>query len=63
MQDAQAKLAIPILVTSINRKSWSGTTLQNTHGNYPPAVRELAASLKIPLIDLTPKKPENGDDL
>ena len=42
------------MLTSINRNNWStGTTLKDTHGAYPPAVRELAASLKVDLIDLT----------
>ena len=52
--DTRAKLATPILLTSINRNNWStGTTVKDTHGAYPPAVRELAASLKVDLIDLT----------
>ena len=53
VNDTRAKQAVPILLTSINRNSWSGTTLQDTHGAYPPAVRELAVSLNVPLIDLT----------
>lgn len=52
--DTRAKMATPILLTSINRNNWStGTTIKDTHGAYPPAVRELAASLKVDLIDLT----------
>jgi lysophospholipase L1-like esterase len=52
--DTRAKMATPILLTSINRNNWAtGTTLKDTHGAYPPAVRELAASLKVDLIDLT----------
>jgi lysophospholipase L1-like esterase len=52
--DTRAKMATPILLTSINRNNWStGTTLKDTHGAYPPAVRELAAALKVDLIDLT----------
>jgi lysophospholipase L1-like esterase len=52
--DTRAKMATPILLTSINRNNWStGTTVKDTHGAYPPAVRELAASLKVDLIDLT----------
>jgi lysophospholipase L1-like esterase len=53
VNDTRAKLATPILLTSINRNSWSGSSLSDTHGAYPPAVRELAASLKVDLIDLT----------
>ncbi|MES1188544.1 MAG: rhamnogalacturonan acetylesterase [Myxococcales bacterium] len=51
--DTRAKSATPLLLTSINRNKWSGTTLSDTHGAYPAAVRELAASLKVELIDLT----------
>jgi lysophospholipase L1-like esterase len=53
VQDSRAKQAVPILITSINRNDWSGTSLSDTHGQYPPAVRELAQSLRVPLIDMT----------
>ena len=52
VNDTRAKQATPILLTSIHRNSWNGTTLKDTHGAYPPAVRELAQSLKVDLIDL-----------
>jgi lysophospholipase L1-like esterase len=51
--DSRAKQATPILLTPINRNSWSGTTVTNSHGAYPDAMRELAASLQVPLIDMT----------
>lgn len=53
VNDTKAKQANPILLTSINRNGWSGSTVTNSHGLYPAAVRELAASLSVPLIDLT----------
>lgn len=53
VNDARAKSATPLLLTSINRNGWSGSTVSDSHGAYPPAVRELAASLKVELIDLT----------
>jgi lysophospholipase L1-like esterase len=54
ISDTRAKMATPILLTSINRNNWStGTTVKDTHGAYPPAVRELAAALEVDLIDLT----------
>jgi lysophospholipase L1-like esterase len=53
VNDTRAKQATPILLTSINRNNWDGQTLKDTHGAYPPAVRELARSLKVDLIDLT----------
>ncbi len=53
IEDARSKQAIPVLATSINRNQWSGATLKDTHGAYPPAVRELAEALNVPLVDLT----------
>ena len=52
INDTRAKSATPLLLTSVNRNKWSGATLSDTHGAYPPAVRELAASLKVELIDM-----------
>ncbi len=52
VNDTRTKQATPILLTSINRNNWSGDTLSDTHGGYPPAVRELAQALDVPLIDL-----------
>jgi len=51
--DTRAKQATPILLTPIHRNSWSGTTVTNTHGVYPDAMRELATSLSVSLVDLT----------
>jgi lysophospholipase L1-like esterase len=53
INDTRAKQATPLLLTPINRNNWSGATVSNSHGSYPDAVRELAASLKVELIDLT----------
>lgn len=53
VNDTRAKSATPLLLTSINRNAWNGSSLSDSHGAYPPAVRELAASLKVELIDLT----------
>ena len=53
VNETRAKSAIPLLLTSINRNSWNGNRLSDSHGAYPPAVRELAASLQVELIDLT----------
>lgn len=52
VNDTRAKQATPILLTSINRNEWTGTMLNDTHGAYPVAVRELAQALNVPLIDL-----------
>ena len=53
INDTQAKGATPILLTSINRNDWSGSTLQDTHGNYPVAMRQLAQARQISLVDAT----------
>jgi lysophospholipase L1-like esterase len=53
VNDTRAKSATPLLLTSINRNNWSGSSVSDSHGAYPPAVRELAASLEVELIDLT----------
>lgn len=50
---ARARGAIPILVTPVERNSWSGGTIKATHGTYPAAMRALASSKGVPLIDLT----------
>jgi lysophospholipase L1-like esterase len=53
IDDTVAKGAFPILATPINRNNWSGSTLQDTHGNYPVAMRELAQKRKVTLVDAT----------
>jgi lysophospholipase L1-like esterase len=51
--DTRAHLATPVLLTSIERNQWTGSTLKDSHGPYSVAVRELAHSLHVELIDLT----------
>jgi lysophospholipase L1-like esterase len=53
IDDTRAKSATPILLTSINRNDWSGGKLSDTHGNYPVAVRQLAAMSNVSLVDAT----------
>lgn len=50
--EARAKEVTPVLLTSIHRNHWSGNAIKDSHGDYPPAVRELAQELDIPLIDM-----------
>lgn len=46
--------AYPVLLTSIHRRAFDEAgRIKDSHGSYPPAVRELAAQLKVPLIDMT----------
>jgi lysophospholipase L1-like esterase len=50
---ARSKGGIPVLVTSMNRKSMDATGhVFNTLGDYPEAVRQLAHEKNVPLIDL-----------
>jgi len=51
--DAAARGARPVLCTSTERRWFDGDRVIPTHGDYPNAVRDLAAELGIPLIDLT----------
>jgi len=45
--------ATPVLVTSMNRKSFdSAGKVTNTLGDYPDAVRQVAKEHNVPLIDL-----------
>ena len=53
IDDSRAKGATPILLTSINRNSWTNGVLRDTHGNYPVAVRQLAVAKQVTLVDMT----------
>ena len=52
-REAQAKGALPVLITPLVRRHFEGDRLTPTHGAYPDAVRQLAAREALPLIDLT----------
>lgn len=50
---ARSKGAIPVLVTSMHRRSFNEEgRITNTLLEYPDAVRKLAADVQVPLIDL-----------
>lgn len=52
IDETRAKGAYPILVTSIHRNKWnSDETINDTHGDYPPAMRELSIEENVPLVD------------
>jgi lysophospholipase L1-like esterase len=51
--DTREKGATPLLLTPVNRNNWSGGGLSDSHGAYPPAMRELAVELAVELVDLT----------
>ena len=51
--DARSHGATPILVTSMNRRNFDATgKIVQTLGDYPQAMREVAADQKVALIDL-----------
>ena len=52
VMESRAKGAIPVLFTSIVRRKFENGLLVDTHGDYPVVVRQLAAELQVPLVDL-----------
>ncbi|MDR0897857.1 MAG: rhamnogalacturonan acetylesterase [Oscillospiraceae bacterium] len=53
VEAARAAGAMPVLATSVSRCYFTGdASLMYTHGEYPRAVRDLAAREGLPLIDL-----------
>lgn len=53
IQDARARGAIPIVLTSIHRNAWTDdTAITDTLGGYPQAARDVAREMEAPLIDL-----------
>lgn len=54
VNQTREKGAIPILITPVNRNyPWKNGKLSNVHGEYPNAMKQVAAELKVKLIDLT----------
>jgi lysophospholipase L1-like esterase len=53
VNEARARGAIPVLVTTIRRNSWTNdTVVYNAYHDHPVAVRTVARLLNVPLIDL-----------
>jgi lysophospholipase L1-like esterase len=53
INESRAAGATPVLLTSINRNMWeTDEELGDTHGDYPDAVRKLAKTMDVPLIDM-----------
>ncbi|MEO6992507.1 MAG: pectinesterase family protein, partial [Lacunisphaera sp.] len=51
--EVRARGANPVLATPVARRAWDATGhLQDTHGAYLTAVREVAASEHVPLLDM-----------
>ncbi|MBA4197094.1 MAG: GntR family transcriptional regulator [Chitinophaga sp.] len=55
VNEARSKKAIPVLLTPITRRSFKNGVFTETHGLYPDAVRTVADSLHVPLIDMHKK--------
>ena len=52
IESIREKGGIPVLVTSMYRRRFSGGTLTDTLGDFPAAVRLVAEEQKVPCIDL-----------
>ena len=53
VESARKKGANPILITSVQRRTFDDSgKITNSHGNYPAAVRQVAREDNVPLIDL-----------
>lgn len=53
VQQTREKNALPILLTPVNRNyPWYDGKLGNSHGDYPQAMKEVAAEMDVMLIDL-----------
>ncbi|QNL52628.1 rhamnogalacturonan acetylesterase [Olivibacter sp. SDN3] len=55
VSEARTKGTEPVLLTPIARRHFEKGVVADTHMGYPDAVREVADSLSVPLIDLTVK--------
>ena len=55
IDSTRARGAYPVLLTPIHRNYWNGDIINDSHGDYPPAMRALAEEKEVPLIDLHAK--------
>lgn len=54
IETARRKGAFPVLITPVQRRRFDASgSLEDTHGDYPAAMREQAYEAGVPLIDLT----------
>lgn len=58
VNEARNRKAFPVLLTPIMRRHFENGKLIDTHLGYPDAMREVADSLKVPLIDMHKKTAE-----
>lgn len=53
---ARENKAIPVLITPVQRRKFTASgEIEDTHGDYPNAMKQLATERDVPLIDLTLK--------
>lgn len=53
VKDVRAKNAFPVLLTPVMRRRFDESgKFFDTHGEYPDAVRKVAAEFKVPLVDM-----------
>lgn len=55
VNDVRAKKGFPVLFTPVMRRSIQDGVFINSHGLYPDAVKEVAAQLNVPLVDMLSK--------
>lgn len=59
VQETREKQGRPILATPIVRRKFNGTgELNDTHGDYAVAIRQVAKDLNVPLLDLQKRSAE-----
>lgn len=59
VREAREKGGKPILATPVVRRAFTNETgLRDTHGEYPAAVRQVAAAQNVPLLDLERRSAE-----
>lgn len=54
VREARERGAEPVLLTSVVRRHFVDGELTDTHGEYPAAVRRVAAEERVPLFDMEP---------
>ncbi len=58
VEDVRARKGFPVLITPVSRRKFKDGIAQPTHEVYSPLVRNVAVSLKVPLIDLDTRSRE-----
>ncbi len=56
--ETRMKKAVPVLLTPVMRRKFKDSILNDTHGQYPDVVRDVAKFYDVPLIDMYLKSKE-----